>query len=98
MSLHESKGGYMKRGWTGFVALLLAILFLYGCADYPMKASFPEYIRKVAIPTFKNNTSQPGIDQEITSKVIQNFIVDGRLSVVPIESADALLEGSIQQY
>jgi hypothetical protein len=80
--------------WLGFAAVLMGILV--GCEE--MKPSVPDYIHKVAIPTFKNSTGQPSLDQEITQKVLQEFLVDGRLGVAPVQQADGLLEGEVTQY
>jgi hypothetical protein len=81
---------------------LLAAAVLAGvftaCGDVPIKKNLPDYVLKVAIPVFENKASQPGLENELTKKVVQNFIVDGRLQVVPREQADALLTATIQRY
>ncbi|HTB34223.1 MAG TPA: LptE family protein, partial [bacterium] len=50
------------------------------------------------IPPFENKTGQPLLENDLTKKVIQDFIVDGRLKVVPAAQADAELDGTIQRY
>lgn len=81
--------------WMGLACAVL-LLGTTGCEE--MKPTMPDHIRRIAIPTFLNQTSQPGIDQEISQKVTQEVLVDGRLSVVPMQQADGLLEGTITQY
>jgi hypothetical protein len=78
--------------------LVILTLGLAGCEDDVMTVSVPAHVHKIAIPTFKNNSSQPGIDLDLTQKVTQEFLNDGRLSVVPLQQADGLLEGTVQQY
>lgn len=78
-------------------AFALAAVFT-ACGEMPLKKNLPDDIFKVAIPVFENKANQPGLENELTKKVVQNFIVDGRLQVVPREQADALLTGTIQRY
>ena len=68
------------------------------CDSIPMKAALPSHIRRLAVPAFENKTAQPGLEAELTRKVVQGFNVDGRLSVSALEQADALLKGTIQRY
>lgn len=68
------------------------------CGDVPMKKNLPDNITKVSIPVFENKANHPGLENELTKKTVQNFIVDGRLQVVPREQADALLSATIQRY
>jgi len=81
------------------LALAVAGTFLFtACGDVPVKKNLPDNITKVAIPVFENKANQPGLENELTKKTVQNFIVDGRLQVVPREQADALITGTIQRY
>jgi len=79
------------------VAALLA-WGLAACSDVPMKSTIPDDLTKVYIPPFENKTGQPMLETDLTKKVIQDFIVDGRLKVVPAAQADAELDGTIQRY
>jgi hypothetical protein len=75
-----------------------ALALLSGCAGYDLKSQLPDSINKLAVPVFKNVSGQPGVEQDLTTKVTQGFNVDGRLVVVDQAQADALLEGVIQTY
>ncbi len=52
----------------------------------------------IAIPVFVNNSSEPGIERNVTAKVIEFFIRDGRLKVVNKQSADLIFSGQIDHY
>jgi hypothetical protein len=85
------------------LALFLVVVALLGwglaaCGDVPMKKFLPDDVVKVSIPPFENKTGQPMLENDLTKKVIQDFIVDGRLHVVPHAEADAELAGTIQRY
>jgi hypothetical protein len=82
--------------WTavGFLALGIVV----SCGESPLKKTLPDTLTKIAVPAFENKTGQPEVDQRLTEKVIQNFIVDGRLKVVAKEDADAILHGTLQRY
>lgn len=78
-----------------FVAALGA---LASCGEVPMKRALGDDTRKVEVISFENKTGQPGIDQQLTAKVVQSFITDGRLGVVSREAADVSLKGVVQRY
>lgn len=52
----------------------------------------------IAIPVFVNNSSEPGIERNVTAKVRESFIRDGRLKVVNKQSADLIFTGQIDHY
>lgn len=85
-----------------FLALIAALggvfYLLTACGDMPTKKALPDNIQKLAVPVFENKTGQPDVENLLTKKVVQNFIVDGRLQVAPKESADAVLQGTVQRY
>ena|ERR1700731_3333061 len=78
-----------------FAALSLAAMMLSGCG-YTTRGNLPEHIKTVAVPIFKNRTTQGGIETAITSGVINAFST--RLKVVLVEQADAILDGEIVGY
>ncbi len=58
----------------------------------------PPHLKAVAVPMFVNATYEPLIETIITNKVVQEFIADGRLRVVDVEKADAVLKGRINAF
>jgi hypothetical protein len=94
------KKGYYRQG----IILGALVLFLGGCG-YTMKATLPEGIKTIAVPTFKNvitpsdrYTYQPGLEIDLTNAVIDDLLFDGNLKVVNEDEADALLLGEIVRY
>lgn len=80
------------------ILLAVAALGLLSCGEMPTRKSVPEGSRQICIPVLVNKTDQPGLDVLLTKKVVQNFIVDGRLRVSPREQADLLLQGTLERY
>jgi hypothetical protein len=89
----------MKKWYWVIVAVLGLGAIVVACDDMPViKKNLPDASTKVAIPDFENKTSEPGIDTTLTQKVVQNFLIDGRLQVTPKEKADELLQGTVERY
>jgi len=65
---------------------------------YTAGSLLPSHIKKVYIPTFENETTRYGIEQELTARVVEAFTADNRLLVVGESEADALLRGVIVEY
>jgi hypothetical protein len=78
---------------------LLAISLLTGlflsCGYYSFTGSIPSDIKTVAVPLFDDNTSFPGVREDLTNKVIDAFINENVLQVVPEANADLLITGTI---
>jgi len=79
------------------LGLILAAIVLAGCG-YGTRGSLPDHIKTVAVPIFKNRTLEPGVESAITSGVVNAFSSGGRVKVVPIDQADAILQGEVVAY
>ena len=79
------------------LGLLLVALVTAGCG-YSTRGSLPDHIKTVAMPIFKNRTLEPGVESAITSGVVNAFSSGGRVKVVPIDQADAILQGEVVAY
>jgi hypothetical protein len=82
-------------------ALAAAALLAWGvaaCGDLPVKMNLPDNILKISIPTLEDKSGQPGLAPLLTQKIVQGFIVDGRLKVVPHDQADGELKVTVQRY
>jgi hypothetical protein len=77
--------------------LAVAAALAAGCG-YTLGGSLPEHIRTVAVPVFRNSTSEPFIENALTQAVVNAFATSGRVRVVGRADADALLEGEITSY
>ena len=81
----------------GGAALLLAVVLVGGCG-YTVHGTLPSHIKTVAVPIFRNLTSEPAIEGFITRAVVEAFSTNGRLKVVGSGEADAILDGEIIGY
>ena len=70
------------------LGLILVTVVLAGCG-YSTRGSLPDHIKTMAVPIFKNRTLEPGLDSAITSGVV---------NAVPIDQADAILQGEVVSY
>jgi hypothetical protein len=85
-----------RRAGRGLGLVLTAVL-LAGCG-YGTRGSLPDHIKTVAVPVFKNRSLEPGVESAITSGVVNAFSNGGRVRVVSIDQADAILEGEVVGY
>jgi hypothetical protein len=58
----------------------------------------PPGLSSIAIPTFKNNTFEPGIEIPFTQAFLNEFIQDRRMKVVSRAEADAILDGVVTYF
>ena len=80
---------------------LLAFLCatLIGGCGYQLvgkETHLPPGITSIAIPTFINQTLEPGIEVLFTQAFLREFILDRRVKVVDRNEADSILEGVIK--
>lgn len=82
------------------ISILLIILapVLAGCGVYSFSGSMGSGIETIAVPVFENKSVEFGIAEELTSGVIDEFVSDNTLKVIPKSSADAVLNGTITRY
>lgn len=56
-------------------------------------------IKRIGVPTFKDTTAKPALDQKITQKVIEELLKRGHFDVVQTATGvDALVEGELVSY
>ncbi len=78
----------------------LFIILIGGCG-YKMvgkETHLPTGIRSLAIPTFENQTFEPGVEIPFTNGFLREFIQDQRVRVVGRSEADSILEGVIKAF
>lgn len=76
----------------------LALAALAGGCGYSLRGNLPSHIKTVAVPIFRNLTTQPNVENFVTSAVVSAFSTNSGLKVVRPESADAILEGEVTGY
>ncbi|MBI5183174.1 MAG: LptE family protein [Nitrospinae bacterium] len=80
--------------------IFLPFFIIAGCGYHLVgwDSSLPTHIQSIAIPLFSNKSIEPGIEHELTARVREEFITDGRLKVVEEDRADTILSGEINRY
>jgi len=58
----------------------------------------PSGLNSIAIPTFVNQTFEPGIEVPFTQGFLREFIHDRRVKVLDRGEADSILEGVIKSF
>lgn len=76
--------------------VILFILLSMSCS-YGFRGSLPEHIKSVKVIPFRSRVSQYGLEQDLTSRVIEMIVKDGRLAVA-VENQDSEIEGSVAAY
>ncbi|HUM14573.1 MAG TPA: LptE family protein [Candidatus Nitrosotalea sp.] len=79
------------------LVLALVVTVAAGCG-YSTRGNLPDHIKTVAVPMFKNSTLEPGVESAVTSGVVNAFSNGGRVRVVPLDEADAILQGEVVGY
>jgi hypothetical protein len=69
-----------------------------GCTDVTVRPGLPDYMTNIAVPTFQNRTQQPNLENELTQQVVQEFLIDGRMTLVDSDEATSILQGTIVRY
>lgn len=75
--------------------LPLVILFLAGCSYYSVSGSLPGHIKTAAVPLFENETTEPGLVEDVTGAVVDAIISNGSMKVVGEFQSDAIVKGTI---
>jgi len=81
--------------------LTILCIVLVGSCGYQLvgkETHLPPGISSISIPTFVNQTLEPGIEIPFTQAFLREFILDRRVKVVDRKESDSLLEGVIKSY
>jgi outer membrane lipopolysaccharide assembly protein LptE/RlpB len=77
---------------------LILFFYLFGCGYTPVPI-LPNYIKGIDVLPFEDRTSSRyNLQLEITNKIIEELILDGRVDVVSPERSDAQLRGQIVSF
>lgn len=90
----------MRRFWVPIAMTLgVAAVSMFAGCDLPqgMQSSLlPDYITKVSVPMFENETNVPQLDSDVTQVVRRKLTEDGRLQVVhPDQNPQSELSGAV---
>jgi len=83
-----------------FVLTICMALACGGCAGYqigPIKPTPMKGVSTIAVPTFKNDTLEPRAEVALANVVIKQLQQDGTYRVADERTADAVLEGNLEE-
>ena len=83
------------------ILCFLVVVFLFSSCGYHLSgygSTLPPNIRTISIPVFKNSSSEPNIQRDVTDAVRRAFTSDGRLKVADDKKADLLIRGTLTDY
>lgn len=85
-----------------FLITLVMLPSISGCQGLEGiegEPTLPAYIRTISIPTFANRSKTPGIEMDVTQRILHEFMSTSELAVVPDpKNADAVIQGEIYSY
>jgi len=83
-----------------FLSITLAVILTAGCGYHLVGygSSLPAHIKTIAIPTFKNSSTEPNIHRDATESIRRAFISDSRLKVIDARRADLIIKGTLINY
>ncbi|NUN93343.1 MAG: LptE family protein [Verrucomicrobiae bacterium] len=79
-------------------SLLAALLLLSGCASYKLGTVRDPGFKTIFIENFKSLVDEPGLENLVTTTIIQQFQADGTLTVTDEARADVVLRGKITEF
>ena len=79
-------------------AALAALFLLAGCSYSPNPNPVSSHTGTIAIPVFQNRTTQPALEEEVTTRIVNRMIQGSKLRVVPESDADLVVSGAVVGY
>jgi hypothetical protein len=76
----------------------MALAVICGCGYYSTSATGGTSLKSIAVPLFKNQTLEHGLEEAVTRSVVDAFVADNHLDVVAETEAESILWGTIVQY
>ena len=76
-----------------------AVLIAAAACGYSFRSPVPAHLNTVYVPTFENETREFQLTQQLTERVINEFLNESRLQLVSDEEeADLVVLGAIRDY
>ena len=80
------------------VLISLMLLFLNACSSYKIGNITHPQLKTVAIGKITNSTDEPRLAFYIKSKLKETFLLDSSLKLVPLDKADIIVSGNVDNY
>jgi hypothetical protein len=101
LKVQSSKSSAFSFQLSAFFLLLTSYFLLLSACGYTLVGrgtSLPSHINTISIPIFQNKSGEPNIEFEITNRIRDGFIEDGRLKMMGDGDSDLILNGEIIKY
>ncbi|MBS0195878.1 MAG: hypothetical protein JSR77_03890 [Planctomycetes bacterium] len=85
----------MKRLACTFLAIALCACSSDPRQGYSFESTFPKDVQTVIVPVFKNQTTTPGIESELTEAIIKEIQASTPMKVTSADPSDSRLAGVI---
>ncbi|MDF3129992.1 LptE family protein [Kiritimatiellaeota bacterium B1221] len=80
------------------IVLVSSLLLFSGCSGYKLGSQLPKDISSVYVPTVRNQTDEPLLENEATRAILEQIQSDGSLKIVSENEADAILYATLTTY
>lgn len=78
--------------------IYFCILIISGCGVYTFNPKGKASFNSISIERFYNETSEYGLEDQMTDQIIDAFIADGTIKVVLQENSEVTLSGTLTRY
>jgi hypothetical protein len=77
---------------------LIAAISMLGCGVYSFSSAALGGVKSISVPQFENQSTEYGINEDLTTELINRFIEDNTLKIASANDADAVLRGTVVSY
>lgn len=86
------------RSITTLCLFAMVMLLLSSCAKVSRERTLPPSINSVYVPMVVNRTAEPGIEEDITVYIQEEFLADGRLELDSRRDSDAYILITLDEF
>ncbi len=111
MNLRKSSSWLSVIVYRLLITGCLLLVTISGCG-YTMQTTLPDNVKTIHVDTFKNNIDitkevsskdkyevyRPNLEVDLRDAIVNRFFLDGNFKIADKDSADAVLEGQVNQY
>jgi hypothetical protein len=76
---------------------VVAASILGTCCTYSLTGNLPGHIRSVQVQSFRSAATEYGLDRELTARVTEMLVKDGRLAVTDTQP-DSRISGTVSSF
>lgn len=81
-----------------FSTLIATVALLTGCGHYQFGTTLSESLRDVYVPSVRNESGEPGVENEVTRALLSEIRREGTMRIVPENRASTRLDVVVVAY